>query len=86
MNWYRGKCLQSKPFENTLMFVMLCYWKKIVVQLSHMSQPVGFGLSRPARAARTPFFPYCSQMHGEDAVLHKGKLHCKGTARGGGTR
>ena len=34
-----------------------------VVQLSHMSQPVGFSLSRPARAARTPFFPYCSQMY-----------------------
>jgi hypothetical protein len=34
-----------------------------VVQLLHKSQPVGFSLSRPARAARTPFFPYCSQMY-----------------------
>jgi hypothetical protein len=34
--------------------------QKLVVQLLHMSHPVGFSLSRPARAARTPFFPYCS--------------------------
>mgnify|MGYP001807420988 CR=1 FL=1 len=33
-----------------------------------MSQPVGFSLSRPGRAARTPFFPYCSQMYETDCV------------------
>ena len=34
-----------------------------VVQLLHMSPTGEFGLSRPARTARTPFFPYCSQMY-----------------------
>jgi hypothetical protein len=29
MNWYRGKCLQSKPVENTIMVVVLCYWKTL---------------------------------------------------------
>jgi hypothetical protein len=50
---------------------------KFVVQLLHMSQPVVFSLSRPARAARTSFFPYCSQMYETNTTehAHGGTMH-----------
>jgi hypothetical protein len=73
--------VQNRDFLNT--YLQDCTWGTLlrystylglVVQLLHMSQPVGFSLSRPARAARTPFFPYCSQMY-ETALVQSCRLY-----------
>jgi hypothetical protein len=71
-----GMPVHGRPFVKGNLYVKfeVGVTDGFVVQLLHMSQTVGFSLSRLARAARTPFSPYCSLMY-ETALVQSCSLY-----------